>query len=112
MLDITAARAAIRTPAPMWMCGARPPPPPIWTPSPRTALPAMPVWPLIMHMRPIWTLCAIWQRLSILLPAPMRVAPNLPRSMQVQEPISTSSSSTTFPRCGTRSTDRPSGLAR
>ena len=61
-------------------------------PSPTFVEPAMPTCDAMPHMRPICTLCAIITRLSIFVPAPMRVSRRKARSMQVFAPISTSSS--------------------
>ena len=47
------------------------------------------------------TLCAICTRLSMRVPAPMTVSSSAPRSTVVLAPISTSSSITTRPSCGT-----------
>ncbi len=46
----------------------------------------------------LWAMCT---RLSIFVPAPTRVSPTEPRSMQTLAPTSTSSSSTHRPTCGT-----------
>ena len=55
----------------------------------------------MMQCGPICTLWPTCTRLSIFVPRPMRVALNFARSMQTHEPISTSSSMTTVPICGT-----------
>ena len=47
--------------------------------------------PAIRQWRPMLTLCAIWTRLSILVPSPMTVSRVEPRSIVVLAPISTSS---------------------
>ena len=83
------------------------------TPSPIVMWPATPTWPPSMtlspmrraagdadlrrqqHVLPTPTPCAICTRLSILVPAPIRVSPTAGRSMVVLAPISTSSSITT-----------------
>ena len=62
--------------------------------------PETPTWAIKSAASPTWTLCATWTRLSILAPAPMRVAPKRPRSMATFAPISTSSSTTTVPHWG------------
>ena len=67
----------------------------------------MPTWLTNRLCRPIWQLWPICTRLSILVPAPMRVGWNVPRSMVVPAPISTSSPISTQPNCGTL-TCRPS----
>ena len=73
--------APSNAPAPIVTWSARPTCPPIMTPSPIVQLPEMPHWPATMQCRPIVTLCAIWTRLSILVPSPMTVSPNAPRSI-------------------------------
>ena len=52
------------------------------------------------HARPIATPCATCTRLSIFVPAPIRVSPIAGRSIVEFAPISTSSSITTSPCCG------------
>ena len=71
------------------------------TPSPSVTEPASPLLPQMTQARPTRQLCAIWTRLSIFVPSPTVVEPNLARSMQELAPISTSSPMTTFPMCGT-----------
>ena len=61
----------------------------------------MPVCAASTQWRPISTLCAIWTRLSILVPSPITVSRIAPRSIVVLAPISTSSWMMTRPTCGT-----------
>ena len=81
--------------------------PPTLTWSPMTVEPAKPVNDASAQCLPIRQLCPICTRLSIFVPAPIRVLPVCARSTHVFAPISTSSSSTTLPICGIRSS-RPS----
>jgi hypothetical protein len=61
----------------------------------------MPTCAEIMQHLPMTTLWAIWTRLSIFVPAPIIVLPNFALSTHVLAPISTKSSITTPPLCGT-----------
>ena len=63
--------------------------------------PAIPTWATMIESGPTSTLWAICTRLSIFAPRPMRVTPRVARSTQLFAPISTSSSTTTTPACGT-----------
>ena len=76
--------------SPSWMCPATPACPASTTSFPSRVLPAMPAWPQRIQCRPTRTLCPTWTRLSILVPAPIRVSSRVARSMVVLAPISTS----------------------
>jgi hypothetical protein len=60
--------------------------------------PAIPACAAITLFCPIFTLWAIWIRLSILVPFPIMVEPIVALSILQFEPISTSSSMITFPK--------------
>ena len=62
--------------------------------------PAIPACAAITLFFPIFTLCAIWIRLSILVPSPIMVEPIVALSILQLEPISTLFSIITFPSCG------------
>src|SRR5207302_417159 len=66
----------------------------------RRALPATNTAAAMATSSPICTLCAMWTRLSSLVPRPIRVTPSMARSTVVLAPISTSSSMTTRPIWG------------
>ena len=61
----------------------------------------MPTPDTMTQWRPITTLWAICTRLSILVPSPITVSREAPRSIVVLAPISTSSWTITRPTCGT-----------
>ena len=71
------------TPLPIVRCPATPTCPASVTPSSIVVLPAMPTCAASSTFRPIVTPCAIWTRLSILVPAPIRVSPTAGRSIAV-----------------------------
>src|SRR5690606_13141607 len=94
---VTPLRPAIRAPTWMVTWSLIATAPPTITPSSITALPPIAAMPAIKQSRPMTTLWAIWQWLSILLRAPTRVSSSVPLSMAVRAPISTSSSMLTPP---------------
>ena len=83
------------TPLPIVMWPATPTCPASVTLSSIVTLPATPTCAASRTFLPMLTPCATWTRLSILVPAPIRVSPTAGRSMVVLAPISTSSSMTT-----------------
>ena len=87
--------AVATTPLPMRRWPATPTWPASTTSSSIIVLPAMPTCAASSTRRPIATPCAICTRLSIFVPARIRVSPTAGRSIVVFAPISTSSSMTT-----------------
>ena len=61
----------------------------------------MPGCATMRQFSPMRQLCPMWTRLSIFVPLPITVAPRVARSTPTCAPISTSSSTTTPPTCGT-----------
>jgi hypothetical protein len=109
---MTPANAPIFAPAPISIPSEMPTFPPIITPSPTVTEPASPACPQMTHERPTRQPWAICTRLSILVPLPMVVDPNLARSTQELAPISTWSPMTTLPMWGILTSPRPSGAGR
>ena len=68
---------AAMAPRPIVMCPWTPTCPPSVTRSSSVALPAMPTCAASSASRPMRTLCPICTRLSILVPAPIRVSPTV-----------------------------------
>ena len=109
---MTPACAPSRALRPMCRCPASPAWPPIMTKSSTTVDPEIPACATTTQQRPNRTLCPICTRLSRREPAPMTVSCVEPRSIVLLAPISTSSSSTTRPTCGTvRKSGRRGGEA-
>ncbi|MPN59003.1 hypothetical protein SDC9_206720 [bioreactor metagenome] len=100
MEEATPAFAPRMVPSAMFTCPEIPTWPPNITLFPIFDEPAIPVCEAITESSPISTLCATCTKLSSLTPFLMMVLPNVARSIVVFEPISTSSSITTFPVCG------------
>ena len=96
----TPLRAAMVARAPTEMLSAMATAPPRTAPSPMETLPPMAQQPQMTTERPMRQLWAIWTRLSILVPSPTRVTPNLARSTQEFAPISTSAPISTMPTWG------------
>ena len=82
------------------MCPTTPTWPARVTLLPIFVLPAIPTCATITESSPISTLWAICTKLSIFVPLPITVSPNVALSIVTHAPISTSSSILTIPTCG------------